>query len=172
MWEEEKHPRDEQGRFASKAKEFEGMSADELQEHILEAQKYDIDNISKMLNSDLSNAERTFRNAIAAGEVNLKIHKGNQDKHIPGTKNYRQEIENGRSPSILTTNADMLVKKYAGTGKLVFKKGKWIQAEMFAHSGNTGVYINKQKGEQYYTDCGRIHYSNKGTHVVPDRRKK
>ena len=35
MWEEEKHPRDEQGRFTSKAKEFEGMSADELKAYIL-----------------------------------------------------------------------------------------------------------------------------------------
>lgn len=141
MWNEKEHPRDEQGRFTKK--DFANMSAAELKEYILEGQKYDIDNISRMLNNDLSNAERTFRNAIAAGHVNLKIHRGNQDKHILGTQNYKQEIENGKNPSILTANADMLVKKYAGTGKLVFKKGKWIQAEMFTHSSDIGIYINK-----------------------------
>ena len=62
--------------------------------------------------------------------------------------------------------------KYAGNGKPVFKKGKWIQVEMFTHSNDIGIYINKQKKEKYSTNCGRIHYSNKGTHIVPDRRKK
>ena len=170
MWEEKEHPRDKQGRFTKK--DFADMSAEELKEYILKEQRYNIDNISNMINSDLSNAERTFRNAIAAGYVNLKIHKGNQDKHIQGTQNYKQEIANGKKPSILTADADMLVKKYAGTGKLVFKKGKWIQAEMFTHSSDIGIYVNKQRGEKYNTNCGRIHYSNKGTHVVPDRRKR
>ena len=35
---------------------------------------------------------------------NAKIHKGRQDKHIVGTNNYKQQIANGKHPSILTEN--------------------------------------------------------------------
>ena len=170
MWDEKEHPRDENGRFTRK--EILDMSAEELKAYILENNKYDINRLSDMMSNDFSNATRILKEAISSGQVNLKIHKGNQDKHIAGTQNYKQEVANGRTPSILTANPDVLVQTYAGKGKPVFKKGRWIQVEMFTHSNDIGIYINKQKNENYSTNCGRIHYSNKGTHIVPDRRKK
>lgn len=38
------------------------------------------------------------------GKGNSQIHQDRQDKHIEGTKNYNQQIANGKNPSILTEN--------------------------------------------------------------------
>ena len=51
------------------------------------------------------------------------------------------------------------------------ERGKWMQAEKFTHERKIGVYKNKLWGESYDTNHGRIHYSNRGAHIVPDQNK-
>lgn len=48
------------------------------------------------------------------GRGNAQIHPGRQDKHIEGTNNYKQQIANGKNPSILTENPAKLQKKVRG----------------------------------------------------------
>ena len=66
--------------------------------------------------------DEMLHHLIRKGFVNLTIKQGLQDKHIEGTKNYRQEIAAGRHPSILTADPAMLVKRLAGTGTPVVIK--------------------------------------------------
>jgi len=51
--------------------------------------------------------------------ANYKIHKDKQNKHIMGTKNYNQQINNGKKTSILTENPDKLLKEGAGKGRMI-----------------------------------------------------
>ena len=78
----------------------------------------------------------------------------------------------GETPSVLTADAEELVRQYAGKGKLVFRKGKWKQAERFQHTETIGVYINKRAQLRFETSFGRIHYATNGTHIVPDKGEK
>lgn len=99
---------------------------------------------------------------------NLKIHQGQQDKHIKGSNNYKQELEKGRLKSYLLDNIDPqeLVNIYAGTGEIRRYKGKWIGKQFFEHTDYIGyVYTD---GQWIKTKYFSIHYSKKkGTHIVP-----
>lgn len=132
---------------------------------------WDISVVTSQINSDPKNASKIINAAIADGRLNTKLFKGAQDKHIPGTQNYKQELAQGREPSILTADANELIKKYAGKGEPVIKKGKWVQQERFKDENYIGVYKNKRFSESYKTQFGRIHYSNKGVHIVPDKER-
>ena len=44
------------------------------------------------------------------------------------------------------------------------------QGECFTHTSTIGIYNNKRKNLNYETNSGRIHYSNKGAHIVPDKK--
>ena len=134
------------------------------------ASSYDMNALTAEIEANPQNASRILSQAIADGRVNTRVHKGHQDKHIPGTQNYKQEIANGREPSILTTDAAALIKEHAGKGVPVIRKGKWMQVEKFTHKKNIGTYNNRRKKQSYSTNIGRIHYSNKGAHVVPDKK--
>ena len=134
---------------------------------------YDINSLTQEIESDISNASQILRRAIADGKVNTHIHKGHQDKHILGTQNYRQEIANGREPSILTADANILVKKHVGKGQLVFtRRNKWTQKERFIDDGIIGIYKNKRFSSSHKTRIGNIHYGNGGVHIVPEQEKK
>jgi hypothetical protein len=105
---------------------------------------------------------------VREGRINTNLHRGNQDKHIEGTQNYKQEIEQGRWPSILTADAAELLQKYAGKGKLDFdRKGKFTGKEIFVADRVIGIYRNKMYSESKYTREAKTHYSNKGAHIVP-----
>ena len=39
----------------------------------------------------------------------------------------------------MTADAKVLISKYAGNGIPVIRKGKWVQAEQFAHGQQIGV---------------------------------
>ena len=131
--------------------------------------EFDINALTAEMEADTSNATQILRRAIDCGKVNLRIHRGRQEKHISGTQNYRQELEKGKDPSILTADPNELIKIHAGNGVSLFKKGKWIQAERFLHDSVIGLYKNKRYGQTFPTKCGRIHYSNRGAHIVPDK---
>ena len=68
------------------------------------------------------------KNSVPKGpyrEVNgypLKVKAGAQEKHIPSTPNYKQEVANGKNKSIFygdNKKAQELLDKFAGKGQLL-----------------------------------------------------
>lgn len=103
---------------------------------------------------------------------NLKINQGRQDKHIRGTNNYNQDLENGKKKSYLLDNIDPqeLIYRYSGTGEFRrnSKTGKWINKEFVQIEENIGYYVNPITKSKILTNRFAIHYSKeKGTHIVP-----
>lgn len=136
-----------------------------------------INDVTKTLNKarkkSLAEAQKVFAEMVEKGQIDLNVVKGLQDKHIEGTHNYKQEVENGRLPSILTADAKGLVKKHAGKGVLLFnKQGQWTQKEKFSDLKAIGINRNKRFSITEKTKNGIIHYSNKGVHIVPDKKER
>ena len=108
-------------------------------------------------------------------EEKLSIRAGAQRKHIKGTKEYEQHIDvaNRRGfpePSRITVSieeAEELVRKYAGKGKMeTNRKGNWDGTETCAANRVVGFAVTRD-GKQVPTRRFKIHYSKKGTHIVP-----
>lgn len=103
----------------------------------------------------------------------MKIKKQMQNRHIEGKKEFeaykkRLEIErSGYKPSILSTDAEKLVKSYAGTGQREFLRKSEFPIETIKANEIIGKYWNRQKGEYVETDTFVIVYSSGGVHVYP-----
>lgn len=96
---------------------------------------------------------------------NYQIHQGRQNKHIVGTNNYRQQIANGKNPSILTANAARLLKEGAGTGRMITDNKEAVDFGRII-----GRYYDKETSSYYDTTRGTIHYdSSNNAHIVPAR---
>lgn len=90
---------------------------------------------------------------------------GKQGKHILGHNNY---IEGRSYLTISLEEAQELLNKYAGTGYIKFnRKGEWDGKEIIEVDKNIGVIINNETGIKTPTNRFKVHYSNKGTHIVP-----
>lgn len=95
----------------------------------------------------------------------LKIEVGKQGKHILGHNNY---IEGRSYLTISLEEAQELVNKYASTGEINFnRKGEWDKKELIKVDKDIGVSINNKTGIETLTNKFKVHYSNKGTHIVP-----
>lgn len=93
-----------------------------------------------------------------------EINEGRQNKHIPGTNNYQP----GKSwLSISIDEAQRLVNHYSGYGSLINERKERVDFGM-----KIGQYVDSVTGESVDTTIGIIHYSNKGTHIVPARPKR
>lgn len=105
------------------------------------------------------------RKRIQSGEQKLTIEEGKQGKHIIGHKNYIQ----GRSYlTISMEEAQELVNKYAGTGELLFSSaGKWKNQEIIKTDKVIGYNVSDIDNSKTETKNFKIHYSKKGTHIVP-----
>ncbi|TWL69335.1 Ribonuclease YxiD [Bacillus licheniformis] len=103
-------------------------------------------------------------------EVNgfpAKVKPGAQEKHIPGTPNYNQEVANGKNKSIFNGDnkkAQELLDKFAGKGK---KLGKNKERVDFGQV--IGKYYDMDTGKYVETTNGMIHYGKDGAHIVPAR---
>ena len=94
---------------------------------------------------------------------NVKVNQGQQDKHIPGTNNYKQSIESGVNRSILNEDPQRLLDEYAGTGTSIGQNKEWVDFEK-----NIGQFYDINTGTYVDTAKGIIHYnSNGGAHIVP-----
>lgn len=111
--------------------------------------------------------DEMLHHLIRQGFVNLTIKQGLQDKHIEGTKNYRQEIAAGRHPSILTTDPVELLYRTIYRGKLILRKGAWDQREYIKDTVPIGFCVDQFSGERFSTDSGTVHFSVDGVHIVP-----
>ena len=106
--------------------------------------------------------EQNVRNYIKSDEVAKTILEG---KHIIGHNNY---IEGRSYLTISMEEAQELVNKYAGTGELLFANdGKWRNQEVIATDRVIGYNISDIDGSEVETKDFKIHYSKKGTHIVP-----
>ena len=67
--------------------------------------------------------------------------------------------------------AQRIVNKYAGTGKIQRNANrKWNNKEIVTVDRDIGINIDFKTGRESTTNCFVIHYSKKGTHIVPIRR--
>jgi len=119
--------------------------------------------------------EGAERDKIKNGTYPSHIQKGKQRKHSPGTREFQQEREKlnrrspGSEPSILNNDVDAqeLVNRYKGTGKIRKRRGSDYPEEIVKTNKNIGKtwVISKQK--YIDTDTFTIVYSKDGTHIYP-----
>jgi hypothetical protein len=104
---------------------------------------------------------------IKNGIQKLDIEEGKQGKHIKWHNNYTE----GRSYiTISMEEAQKLVNKYAGTGEfLKDSKGNLSNKELIETKKAIGKVIDFDNNE-VETKRFIIHYSKKGTHIVPTLR--
>ena len=96
----------------------------------------------------------------------LKIEIGKQGKHILGHNNY---IEGRSYLTISLEEAQEFINKYAGTGEIKFTlKGEWDKKETITIDKEIGVNVSMLDGLETKTNSFKIHYSKKGTHIVPN----
>lgn len=113
---------------------------------------------------------------IESGEISTKIRHQQQAKHIAGTPQFEQyrasRLANGKTPqSILTIteqDAQILVNRYASTGIVGIKTGKAGAVKIVEYVDAENA-IGKYYGNNTYISTKRfaIHYSKRGTHIVP-----
>lgn len=105
--------------------------------------------------------------AIRSGKVELKINNGKQGKHIKSHNNF---IEGRSYITISADEVQELVNACAGTGTLIrTKSGKWSKQEIVTSNDFIGYDVNELTGIETATKTFKIHYSNKGTHIVPKK---
>ncbi|WP_199533672.1 polymorphic toxin type 50 domain-containing protein [Romboutsia maritimum] len=84
-----------------------------------------------------------------------------------GHNNY---IEGRSYITISEKEAQELVNKYAGTGELLFASdGKWRNQEIVRTDRVIGYNVSDIDGPKVKTKNFKIHYSKKGTHIVPKK---
>nr|DAX90634.1 MAG TPA: minor capsid protein [Caudoviricetes sp.] len=101
-----------------------------------------------------------------------------QNKHVVGTNSYKNLSETKEyPPSYLTIpqhKISELVTEYAGKGINIYDShGNWTHTEIIVtNDEEIGVVINNLNGETQETSVFKIHYSQKGVHIVPDYMNK
>jgi hypothetical protein len=122
----------------------------------------------KTLKTNTENAKiKEIRDLIKSDKQPLSIEPGKQGKHILGHNNY---IEGRSYLTISIEEAQELVNKHAGTGDIVISQsGDWRKQEIITTDKEIGVSIDPITGEKTPTRSFKIHYSNKGTHIVPKK---
>lgn len=114
--------------------------------------------------------DKPLRDRIQSDEQPKTIESGKQGKHIKGHNNY---IEGRSYLTISEKEAQKLVDRYAGTGELKRdKNGRWTQKEFVTVEKYVGVFVSRLDGSEMPTKRFAIHYSGKGTHIVPMEEKR
>jgi hypothetical protein len=111
------------------------------------------------------------RDKILDGTYPDKIIAGRQRKHILGTKEFVQKRQamqiKGSSPSILTADAEELVKKYKGTGVIKIVGSSPYPQEIIDTDRIVGKTWVKSLNKYIDTKRIRIVYSSIGVHIIP-----
>ena len=113
--------------------------------------------------------DQPIRDHIQSDAQPKTIEVGKQGKHIREHNNYIQ----GRSYlTISVDEAQTLVNRHAGTGELLRDtKNKWKHQELIRTKQQIGVDVDQLTGEERPTTDFKIHYSNKGVHIVPYKER-
>jgi len=134
-----------------------------------------------------SNANKMYNTGSEAGNIKAYIHDkpvrdkilsetqpksiaiGKQQKHILGANNY---IDKNSYLTIPVEEAQKLINRYAGKGEILRSGvGKWTDRELiYQHTDEVGIVFDVDDIAQK-TNKFIIHYSNKGTHIVPTLRR-
>ena len=109
---------------------------------------------------------------------NIATITSDQEVHRQGTRRYEErkailEAKGEYGPSYLTISDEEileLVHKYSGKGKIrVDRSGKWDNKEIIITNDKIiGIVVNNKNGKTAETSVFKIHYSNRGFHIVPD----
>ena len=128
--------------------------------------------VDKSGKSDIINFEenkKELESAIDDGKVKTKLDKDSQAKHKYGSAEYKKRIANGEFPSyteLSNMEVQKLINSYSRKGKV--HKGKDGQfREVIECDSNFGMFGDRKTRTYIPTHRGTIHYSNKGTHLVP-----
>ena len=120
------------------------------------------------------------REYLKSDKQNKKIERGQQNKHIKGTNEYKQYqsklSQKGLfGPSYLTISfeeAQELIDEYCGTGEigLTAQKVPFDYEVILDNDKIVGIVFNNLTGKGVETSVFKIHYGRKGkgTHLVPD----
>lgn len=123
------------------------------------------DNSESLKYNDENGKIKEIRDLIKSGKQPLSIELGKQGKHILDHNNY---IEGRSYLTISEKEAQEFVNKYAGTGTFeIDRKGNVKNKELIIADKDIGVNIDNSTGEKTKTNRFYIHYSKKGTHIVP-----
>ena len=96
-----------------------------------------------------------------------KVNVGQQNKHIPGTNEYKNALNNGQTKSTMYGDANdiqNLLNDKAGTGDFL-----GTNKERVNFGQVIGQYVDPNTGIGVETTMGIIHYGKKGAHIVPAR---
>lgn len=120
--------------------------------------------VNKQL-EEYNKKQEEVRKLIRSDATLKTLNKGAQNKHIPSSKGY---IE-GRSYIYGDLEeAQRLVDKYSGTGRIVFThSGEWGKKEIVGSDMLIGVAVDPKTGKEESTHRFTIHYGKNGTHLVP-----
>lgn len=101
----------------------------------------------------------------------IRVEDGKQGKHLVVHNNYME----GRSYFEQGTTVEQIQKainKYAGTGRVEIRRdGKPSNKEVIRVPELTGYDVDKLSGEVHKTHLFKVHYSDKGVHLVPKREE-
>ncbi|MBE6864085.1 MAG: phage portal protein [Ruminococcus flavefaciens] len=118
---------------------------------------------------DFEKNKKELEKAIADGKIVTKLDKKAQLAHKKDSAEYLKRIAEGRMPSY-TEMSNMEIQKiintYSLTGKV--RKGQDGQfRETISLKENIGMFGDLRTGKYIPTHRATIHYSKKGTHLVP-----
>lgn len=109
--------------------------------------------------------------SIREGRQPIRVEDGKQGKHLVVHNNYME----GRSYFEQGTTVEQIqkaVNKYAGTGRVEIQRdGKPSNKEVVRIPELTGYDVDKLSGEVHKTHLFKVHYSDKGVHLVPKREE-
>lgn len=116
------------------------------------------------------------REKLMDGPQNILIRQGRQKIHRQGTKEYLDRKEKLKKvgefgPSYVTINDEniqRLVYKYRNTGIIVSDSNGIKNETIINNNEIVGVVVNNLTGQEAQTSVFKIHYSDKGVHIVPD----
>jgi len=128
--------------------------------------------IFKDVETFIEDEEQKFaRQNILKGEYNLKINQGKQNRHIEGTREFKEYAEKmalkGDKPSILMIDAQGIIDKYSGSGRMIIQSPGRPPKESKQLDFITGKYYNKVENEYINTSRVLIIYAKTGAHVYP-----
>ncbi|MEK9495582.1 polymorphic toxin type 50 domain-containing protein [Photorhabdus sp. P32] len=117
----------------------------------------------------LTNGKGT-KQSVGATKSNVSINQGQQNKHIPGTNEYKIASDAGLNKSIITVPPQTLLQKI-GSGQQIgnIPIGTPGSKERINYGHVIGNYIDPQTGVSMPTTNGIVHYSKSGVHIVPAR---
>ncbi|MGM1047610.1 MAG: phage minor capsid protein [Bacillota bacterium] len=131
----------------------------------------------RLKNAEISAKIEETRQLIRSNQIPKTVLTGQQNKHIPGTHEYKQYVDKLKAkgqygPSRLSVSqeeAEDLIKEYAGSGKITFSAKGWNNKELILTNDRViGTAVNNLTGEEAETTVFKIHYGKKGAHIVPD----